>query len=319
MKILIAGAGAVGQVYGWHLHQAGHDVAFFVKAKYQNEVGAGLTLHRLGRDTRQDWPAVRAISDLDLVAGTQWDQIWLTFASDALRGDLATALLRVIGDATVVCLQPDMEDGDYVRAHVPSPNQVVQGLITFISYQSPLPGHAGPEGIAYYLPPLAPGLFSGEAARVGAVVRALKAGGLAAKVVPDLAKTAGGAPALLQPIIAGLEASGWRIDAMMGGANLPLGLAAAREALAVAERSMGANTTALKLLLRPWVWRLLVPVIRRVLPLPLEPYLHYHFAKVGAQTRLMLDTYIRLGQQHGLDTAALQSLRAALPAIGEPA
>lgn len=315
MKILIAGAGAVGQVYGWHLRAAGHEVAFFVKPRYLNEVGAGLTLHRLGRKQPQHWPAPRALGDVEAVAAEHWDQVWLTFASDALRGDLARALMAAAGDATVVCLQPDMEDGAFVKAHVPAPGQVVQGLITFISYQSPLPGQPGPEGVAYYVPPLAPGLFAGEPARVEAVVEALRAGGLAARAVPDFARAAGAAPALLQPVIAALEASGWSIASLMAAGNLKLGLAAAGEALAVAKRETGAAAGPLRLLLRPWAWHALLPMIRRVLPLPLEPYLHYHFAKVGTQTRQMLDTYIRLGAGYGQKTDALRELRAALPPI----
>jgi 2-dehydropantoate 2-reductase len=315
MNILIVGAGAVGQVYGWHLHEAGHEVVFFVKEKYRAEVASGLALHRLGYGStrRQDWPQVTAISDVADVAARRWDQVWLTLASDALRGELAAQVLAAVGDATVVCLQPDLEDGAYVRTKLRSPAQLVQGLITFISYQSPLPGQPGPAGIAYYLPPLAPGLFAGEPARVQAVVRALQAGGLAARVVPDFAQAAAAAPALLQPLIAALELNGWKLGTLPGNEALTLGLAAAREALAVAEREAGAGTLALRQLLRPALWRLIVPLSRKLLPLDLETYLHYHFSKVGVQTRLMLDTYIRVGQRHGLAVAALQRLRAALP------
>jgi 2-dehydropantoate 2-reductase len=315
MKILIVGAGAVGQVYGWHLHAAGHDVTFFVKEKYRAEVAGGLVLHRLGYGAphRQDWPQVNAMSSVAEVAAQRWDQVWLTLASDALRGELAAQVLGAVGDATVICLQPDLEDGDYVRARLAAPAQLVQGLITFISYQSPLPGKPGPEGVAYFLPPLAPGLFAGAATRVQSVVQALRAGGLAAKPVADFAKAAAGAPALLQPLIAALETNAWKLGTLPGSEALALGLAASREALAVAAREAGASTFALRQLLRPLLWRLLVPVSRQLLPLDLETYLHYHFSKVGVQTRLMLDTYVRLGQRHGLPVAALQRLRAALP------
>lgn len=316
MKILIVGAGAVGRVYGWHLRAAGHDVVFFVKEKYRDEVASGLVLHRLGYGgtRRQDWPQVGVVCDVAAVAAQRWDQVWLALASDALRGNLAAQVLAAAGDATVVCLQPDLEDGAYVRARLASPAQLVQGLITFISYQSPLPGQAGPEGIAYFVPPLAPGLFAGEPARVQAVVQALRDGGLAARVVDDFAKAAAGAPALLQPLIAALELNGWQLSTLPGSKALELGLAAAREALAVAARDAGADTFALRQLLRPLLWRALLPLSRRMLPLDLETYLHYHFSKVGVQTRLILDTYIRVGQHHKLPVAALQALRQALPA-----
>lgn len=317
MKILIVGAGAVGQVYGWHLRQAGHEVTFFVKEKYREEVARGLTLYRLGygRSRRQDWPAVSVISSVQEVATQPWDQVWLTLASDALRGELAGQVLAQVGQATVVCLQPDIEDGAYVRSRLPTPGQMVQGLITFISYQSPLPGGSGPEGIAYFLPPLAPGLFAGEAARVGPVVTALKAGGISAKVVRDFAQAAAGAPALLQPLMAALEVNDWKLHTLNGSQHMKLGLAASREALTVAKAEAGANTGLLSLLLRPTAWRLIVPLSQRVLPMDVETYLKYHYGKVGVQSRLMLDSYIRLGGQHGLDTQALQALRAAMPAV----
>jgi Ketopantoate reductase PanE/ApbA len=309
MKILIVGAGAVGQVYGWHLRQAGHDISFFVKTKYQDEVAAGLNLYRLKHTgTRHHvWPQVQTLSALSEVAAESWDQVWLTLSSDALRGELATQLLGVVGQATVVCLQPDLEDGAYVKAHLPSPTQMVQGLITFISYQSPLPNQTGPEGIAYFLPPLSPGLFAGEHQRVHSVVQALKAGGISARITPDFAKAAAGAPALLQPLMLALEINDWQLSTL-GSTHLPLGLLAAGEALDVAHTHSGADIRIMKKILIPRLWRIIIVLAKRVLPLDLEQMLHYHYSKVGVQSRLMLDTVIRLGQQHGLKTTSLQLL-----------
>ncbi|WP_158596248.1 ketopantoate reductase family protein [Oleomonas cavernae] len=313
-KILIVGAGAVGAVYGWHLHRAGHEVHFFVKPAYRDTVSAGLVLHRLEHRAtrREDWSAPR-VADLATVAAERWDQVWLTLSSDALRGELAAQLLAAVGAATVVCLQPDLEDADYVRARVETPEQVVHGLITLISYQSPLPGRDDPPGIAYFLPPFTPAPFSGSPARLSGVVDALNAGGMAARAVADVAPAAAAATALLQPLIASLELNNWQLSTVPGSAPLRIGLDAAREALAVARQVTGARTAKFRPLLVPWLWRLFLPLAARLLPLPLEPYLHYHFSKVGVQTRLMLETYIRLGRQHGLETQALQKLLQALP------
>lgn len=314
MKILIVGAGAVGQVYGWHLRKAGHDVSFFVKTKYQKDVTEGLNLYRLGytRTRHHAWPQVKTISTLEEVAAEGWDQVWLTFASNALRGELATQLLGVVGNATVVCLQPDMEDGAYVKARLPSPAQMVQGLITFISYQSPLPNEKGPEGIAYFLPPLTPGLFAGEHDRVHSVVRALKSGGISARVTPNFAKSAAGAAALLQPVILALEINHWQLSTIASSTHLGLGLRASGEALAVVHAESDANIAIFKRMLSPKLWRLAIPLIRRVLPFDLEAMLRYHYSKVGVQNQMMLNTFIRLGQRHSVDTNALQRLRTML-------
>ena len=112
MNILIVGAGAVGVVYGWHLKQAGHHVVFYTKAKYLDEVRAGLNLHRIGRrhSTEQHWSRPACTASSDDVRAANWDQVWLTVSSDAVRSPSMTPLLAAVGNATVICLQPDMED-----------------------------------------------------------------------------------------------------------------------------------------------------------------------------------------------------------------
>ena len=316
MKILVVGAGAVGQVYGYHLARAGHAVSFFVKPAYAPAVRAGLTLHRL-RARRVEPCRLQPASVLERVedvAATRWDQVWLALPSDALRGDLARQVLGAVGGATVVCLQPGIHDGDLVRRLVP-PAQVVQGLIPFISFQSPLPGCEGPEGIAYWLPPM-PTLVGGDRARADAVIRALRAGGLGARYARDFAQATAPGTALFQCLIATLEAGGWRLREIGDSPVLEPGMAAAREALAIAARGAGGSGFQWpSLALRPWLLRLAVPVLPRVFPFDIEVYLEYHFSKVGQQTRDMLDDYIRLGAAQGQPHAALRALRAALPAL----
>lgn len=314
MNILVVGAGAVGQVYAWHLAQAGHAVSFFLKEKYVESLRQGCTLHRLGhrRNRQQDFQGFGLVTDLVHLAAQRWDQVWLALSSDALRTELTTGILASVGQATVVCLQPDLEDIDFVRARVPV-NQVVQGLITFISFQSPLPGCSGPSGMAYYLPPLAPGLFGGpDSQRVRSVVAGLNVGGMTAKVVPDFARAGAGAPAIMQPLVAALELNQWRLQGFVSSQHFALGLDAAREAMTVANRHVGADVRLLKMLLRPLLWRLLLPVVRQILPFDLEGQLKYHFSKVRPQTLLMLNSYSRLGASYGLPTSALNTLRGQL-------
>ena len=317
MNILIVGAGAVGQVYGFHLQQAGHQVSFFVKEKYVHQIYAQLELFRLGyfSTKQQHLLPKKIICSIDEVSATSWDQIWFTLSSDALRGDLATQLMAVSGQATVVCLQPDIEDSQYMAEHLPDSAQMVQGLITFIAYQSPLPQHTGPKGIAYFLPPLSPGVFAGQTDRVNAVVNALKQGGMAARIVPDFAKAAAAAPAIMQPLIAALEINQWQLASLNNNGYLALGLQAAQQAVQVVQAKTGAQVIGLRWILAVKLWQLILPLSQLILPLALEDYLHYHFSKVGQQTRLMLDTYIRLGEQHQLDVRALQQLRQQLPEL----
>lgn len=314
MKILVVGAGAVGQVYARHLAAAGHAITFFVKPSHRAAVAGGMPLHRLRHFHTQSeiWRDYELISSLEAVAAQSWDQVWLCVASDALRSTLSRDLLAQLGGATVVCLQPGPEDVALVRGQLSDPAQLLQGLITFISYQSPLPGRSGPQGMAYYLPPLAPGIFSGEKSRVDAVVQALKKGGMAARAVVDVAKAAGGGDGLLIPLIAALEQNGWRLKGFAGTPAFVRGREAAAEALSILERAHGARVAPTRLILQPLASRALLALAPRVLPLELEPYLHYHFSKVGVQTRQMLESYIALGERLQLPVIHLQELRSRL-------
>lgn len=311
MNILLVGAGAVGQVYGRHLARAGHHVTFFVKEKYASALSGGLPLHRLGhlREQHEVWRDYAVVSSLPSVAATAWDQVWLCMASDALRSELSQQVIAAAGAATVVALQPGPEDMLLVRQHLPKAATLVQGLITFISYQSPLPGREGPGGIAYFLSPLAPGLFSGPHQAVQGVVAALQAGGMAAREVTDLEGASAGSEAVLQPLVAALEQHGWKLTGFSSSPLLALGREAGREALDILARDRGAKVALQKMLLTPLANRLLLLLAPKVLPLELEPYLEYHFTKVGQQTRDMLDSYIRLGERHGLPTENLRRLR----------
>lgn len=314
MKILVVGAGAVGQVYGRHLARAGHQVSFFVKAKHAPALADGLPLHRLGylRTESEHWRDFTVVSAVAEVADTVWDQVWLCMASDALRSELTQQVLAAAGAATVVCLQPGPEDAGWVREHLPAGAVLVQGLITFISYQSPLPGRTGDAGIAYFLSPLAPGMFSGPHQVVQAVIGALHAGGMAAREVSDLEGASAGSEAVLNPLIAALEQHDWKLSGFAGSPLLALGREAGREALEILARDRGARVALQKMLLTPMANRLLLLVAPKVLPLELETYLQYHFTKVGQQTRDMLDSYIRIGERHDLPTENLRRLRGGL-------
>jgi ketopantoate reductase len=314
MKILLIGAGAVGQVYGRHLARAGHQVTFFVKEKHAPALAEGLPLHRLGHLRTQDevWNGYEVVSSVEAIRATAWDQVWLCMASDALRSELSQQVLAAVGAATVISLPPGPEDMAFIRQFLPAQATLVQGLITFISYQSPLPGRSGPAGIAYFLSPLAPGLFSGPSPAVREVIAALQAGGMAAREVPDLEGASAGSEAVLQPLIAALEQHHWKLTHFSSSPLLAQGREAGREALDILAKDRGAKVALQKMLLTPLANRLLLLLAPKVLPLELEPYLEYHFTKVGQQTRDMLDSYIRLGEQHQLPTDNLRQLRAGL-------
>ena len=320
MRALVVGAGAVGQVFGYHLHRGGAEVSFLVKPKYAEECRAGFTLYPLNHRRRRAEPrrftGPGVLTTDDEVAAGRWDQVYLTVSSTALRGPWLAGLARAVGDATVISLQPGIEDRKVVLAHVPD-ERLVSGLISLISYAAPLPGETRfPEpGMAYWFPPLSPSPFSGPSARVDAVVAALRAGGLPAKRHPNVPGLAGFPSAVMMPYLVALEASGWSFDRL--GENAPTAARAAREAVEVvaARPEAGRRPPFIGLAARPFVVRAGLWLGRMVIPLDLETYLREHFIKVGDQTRLMMVQYIDHARSHGLPSSALESLSSAIGAL----
>src|SRR5262245_47095522 len=130
MKALVVGAGAVGQVFGRHLQLGGADVTFLVRDKYAAACRDGFLMYPLNRRARDRATPVRfdgagVVTEPD----GQWDQVWITVSSTALRaGGLVDGLASRTGAATIVTLQPGYEDGAYVRRFV-DPERVVYGII----------------------------------------------------------------------------------------------------------------------------------------------------------------------------------------------
>ncbi len=317
MRALIVGAGAVGQVYGLTLQRAGAQVGVFVKPKHAAAARAGYTLHPVG-GARVGFQPDHCVVDAEGV-GQQgpWDQVWLCMSSPGLRGwtDAGPALRAAGPDATVICLQPGLDDGVFVADHLGDAERVVHGLITMISWHAPLPGEStDPPGVAYWLPPAAAPPFSGDERRVDPIVRALGEGGYKARRVDDVpSRTAFGAATLL-PIIAALEAADWSLSGLRKGPWIGVGARAAREsqALVAAHLGVAGGSSLLRLLLAPPVLRLGAAIAPIAAPFPLEVYLKTHFTKVGDQTLAHLRRYLDLGAERGLPTAHLRQLRDAL-------
>jgi 2-dehydropantoate 2-reductase len=320
MRALVVGAGAVGQVFGYHLHLGGADVSFLVKPKYAGECRAGFTLYPLNDRRRRLEPrrftGAGVVTTDEEVAASRWDQVFLTVSSTALRGPWLPGLARAAGDATVVSLQPGIEDRTHVLQYVPE-DRLVSGLISLIAYAAPLPGETRfPEpGMAYWFPPLSPSPFSGPRARVDAVVAALRAGGQPAKRHPDVPGLAGFPSAIMMPYLVALEAGGWTFDRL--GQHAPTAARAAREAVDIvaARPEAGRRPPLIGLAVRPFVVRAGLWLGRKVIPLDLETYLREHFIKVGDQTRLMMSQYIDHARSRGLPSAALESLNNSIAAL----
>jgi hypothetical protein len=307
MRALIVGAGAVGQVFGYHLAKGGADVTFLVKPKYVDESKQGFTLYKLPKLD----PIAFSAGVISEPTGT-WDQVYLTVSSPALRGGTWLAeLARATGDATIVCLQPGLDDHAFV-VEQSSEARVVDGTINFLSYQAPMPNEtrfAAP-GMAYWFFP-GKGPFSGE--RADSVIAALKAGGMPAKRVTDLATKNAFPSALLGMFVAALEASDWSFATMRKG-NAKLGARAAREAMQVVAHERGMKTPlGPRLAARALAFRALTRIAPRVAPVDLETYMRVHFTKVSDQMHESLAKYVDRGRAASIDVGALEELQRRLP------
>lgn len=319
MKVLVVGAGSVGQVFGRHYQAGGAEVTFFVREKYKAAVERGFDMYPLNQRRARRGEAVRfegfdVVTRADEVAGRGFEQVMLTVASPALRGPWLAELVAAAGDATIVALQPGLDDRGLYLAAGAVEERLVQGLISLISYHAPLPGETrfARPGMAYWFPPMGPSPFSGPAARRDAVVAALRRGRLPAKKHADVARTAGFPTAVMMPYLVALELGGWTVDGAVRAGKLALGARGAREAIDVVRARLGKPPFGTGLLARAGVLRTGVFLARPFIPLPLEIYLQEHFTKVGDQTREFLDGYIAKGKAAGLPTAALEQLAAEL-------
>jgi 2-dehydropantoate 2-reductase len=318
VKTLVVGAGAVGQAFGYHLRKGGAEVSFLVKPKHAPEAERGFDLYLLNRRNPRREPTrfegFGVVTSAAEAARRAWDCVVICVSSTGLRTGWLDEIAPHLGDATVVVLQPGLDDAAYVAARVPE-DRIVSGMIALIAYAAPLPGESVPRpGTAVWLPPFSRIPLSGPDARVRPLVEALSRGGLRARVHPDVASALAFGGAVLSLTVVALECAGWSFRTLREDrALLPLTARATREALAVCEKERGRRAPLGPRLLRPLHVRLATRIAPSLVPFDLERYFQVHFTKVGDQTRHSLRTYIETAQRHGLAADALRALAERLP------
>jgi 2-dehydropantoate 2-reductase len=278
MNVLVVGLGAVGQVMALHLQRGGARVSFYVKEKHAAEARRGFTLRALHLKQEFSLRPDEVITSIAEAAQKKWDFIVLCMSSTALK---ATAWLDDLAKAegTFVCMQPGLEDPDYVRARVGD---------RVAWFMFPLVAYAEGEGTAWYRPPFMKLPFSG--ARAGEVVAILKKGGLPSRVGKDVPSEIAFNGPLLEMIVITLELAGWRFAQI----DFRRALAGLREALAIISRERNQSAPFLLKLLRPWMLHLARPIFK-LAPFDVEDYARSHFTKVGDQTIAGLDHLIAQG------------------------
>ncbi|MDR3606663.1 MAG: 2-dehydropantoate 2-reductase N-terminal domain-containing protein [Oligoflexia bacterium] len=305
-KILVVGGGAVGQVYGWMLRRAGAEIYFYLKPEHKEEARRGFNLSWLSRYSKPrpiHFIKFRTITSPEEVASHQWDQIYLTISSVALRAPwLETFAAAATKTPIIVSLQPGIHDAEYLLRYF-SESQLVFSMVPFMAF-------ASPAGNAFYFPPVAVAPVSGPASLAKEVVSILKSGGFPAKY-DKLATTKRIAfvNAALIVFVTALENSDWSLKKLGQRESLEKLALAIRQISRCIGREFQLPIPWSMRMVSPWSLKFLTILAPRLVPFDLEAYLKAHFTKVGDQTRLMMEDYIRLGRDLALPTDCLPPVR----------
>jgi 2-dehydropantoate 2-reductase len=314
MNILIVGAGAVGLVYGHHFANAGHQVTFLVKEKYQQALEAekkkGVVLYHLNNDKHLQQPLrfTRFSTITEWQDAEGFDLIALSISSTALRqlplSIINNKIKESINSVSLLMLQPSEEDLEHLTAVIDD-EHILQGMITLISYQTDhINERINPTGTAYYLPPLPMPISACERLRqqeqdsfkLKEVVTLFNQSGIKAKAVNSALDESRLISAFFMTFLCALEAADWQFERLKNSEKLLQQLSAAQKELLPQKIIANGVFTPLKkrlltALLKPWLYKMLIKISPRVIPLPLEAYLKKHFLKVRPQTLMYLQDY----------------------------
>lgn len=298
----MVGAGAVGQVFGHHLARGGAIVDFFVKPKYEAETRAGFrmqALHHPGSEPVLFRPHAVWTSP-EQVAAQKFELVFLCMSSTGLkRGAWLKELAPAIESATVIALQPGLEDRAFIAAAIPE-SRTVWAMFPLVSFIEP-------PVTKYYLPPLTKIPLSGPGAELPAKI--FDRGGLPAKVVGDIQRSLGFSSAMINLHMAALECAGWSLAALRGDRELlKLLYGALPEAFSIVAARLKTKVPWVFGLLRPWATQLSTWIAPKIAPFPLEDYFQLHFSKVGDQTIAQLHAFARAGEEFQLPVKNIELL-----------
>jgi len=311
MKVLIVGAGAVGQVYGYQLQKAGHHVTFYGRNLDSGLKQKGFILYPLNQSRGnpvefKNFAVAQRIEDL---GRSQFDLIFLCFPSTGLYDAEFAKLAATFGDALVVVLQPGLKDQEYAKKLISS-SSFVSGVITFIAFQTPLPGskeHTIP-GVAYWFPPGCKLVFSGQKMLAERVIKLFERSEVQGKWVENTIADGAIPAAILSCFVKAVENENWSIDQFLASPNLIQVQTAMQEAIAIICRHYRIKLPLMRHFLTPWMFRMIIAFARWAMPFDLDVYLKFHYTKVAAQSQLDYESYLTLGAQYHLETTALKAL-----------
>lgn len=315
MRVLIVGAGAIGQVFARHFREGGATVGFLVRPKYLEEAHSGFTLYPLNRPRGERHEPLRldgceVYADQAIALEHPWDALVIAVSATALRrGDWFSKLTGALPDTDVLAFVAGAEDPGFVTNVVPE-HRLAWGMLSIISYQSPFPGDSGTPGVTYWFS-WGPGIgFSGDPRVVDRLCSTLGAGGMPVHKVDDVRTEVAFMGPILSMMVLADECAGWSLRSVQRDPEL---IATAHQAMGecwtMAESAFNRPRPLLTRLLRPLTLKWVLGLASKLMPLDLERFFKFHYTKVRDQSLYMLDCRIENHAAAGIPNTALKSLR----------
>jgi hypothetical protein len=325
MKVLIVGCGAVGQVWGFFLQEAGVELGLYDRPAVAQKLSealkqGGLPLFQVAGSHRRDPVAhrlerYRVIADEMEARQFAPDQIWFTVPSPAYYTGWFREFLKEVPSKRVVCFIPEggrpefMPEGDAER--------MVFGGTAFMAWQGgPEAGGGRAGGVNFWRPPLGiPLAGTKEGCRdVGLILK--KAGfGYTAAGADSRAQSA--TTAAMTAFVAGLELSGWSLREYRRSPWLARAAGACREAiLGQLPGAGGLQRALLGESILAAAFHFVAIFLPLLTPFELEKYLRFHYTKTREQSLGLLELFIKDGQARNMPVGKIRMLLRALRGSG---
>lgn len=236
-KVLIFGAGSIGQVLGSHLRISGCEVSFWVRPTQQADFAQrGFTLYNTSSQTELHIAAPHLLTEIP--EDHHYDALFLCVRGDQLDSALAQIQSRFnkTENMVVVTFQPGREDALKVFRALPE-LIIVPAAVSFFAYQQDT-------RVEYWMPKSLPTLIGApfnETLHVrDALVRLLQRGGIPAKGVNDLEAEVRFPGAALVVLLAAFHLADYSFKNLSQNKKL-LELAAQgiQEAIAITQKDLG--------------------------------------------------------------------------------
>jgi len=324
MKVLIVGCGAVGQVYGLALQQAGVSLGLLDRPAAAEKLArareqGGLPLFQVTRkDTIPHWlKHYQVIADAEESRRFEPDQIWFTTPSQVYYSDWFREFLQQVPSRRVVCFTPEGSRPEFFPEGLGE--RVLFGGTTFMAWQGDLGGGGGrPEGVNFWRSPLGTPL-AGSPQACREMAQLLKQAGFRVMLEKPGSHSQASMTAAMTAFTAGLELAGWSLKAYRNSPWLRRAAGACREAILGQNPGAGAFT---RFLLSAPVLTACFFMVAFLLPLlfpfDVEKYLKFHYTKTRDQTLVLLNVFMKDCMAGGLAVAQIHDLLKGLMELRDP-